>query len=104
MTGRATRVIDETRGISIDGNFDLATPIPDQTGPTVNLTIGQTIIDLGIGGRLFDLPLGGAGRPSIDDIDDFDGLTGRTIATGRHCFGCTAGAGSGCAGALRPRS
>lgn len=27
-------------------------------------------------------------------------LTGRPIATGSHCFGCTAGAGSSCTGAL----
>lgn len=27
-------------------------------------------------------------------------LTGRFISTGPHCFGCTAGAGSSCSGAL----
>ena len=27
-------------------------------------------------------------------------LTGRTIVTGNHCFGCTAGAGSSCSGSL----
>ncbi|MEM6688452.1 MAG: arsenosugar biosynthesis radical SAM (seleno)protein ArsS [Planctomycetota bacterium] len=27
-------------------------------------------------------------------------LTGRRIATGSHCFGCTAGSGSGCGGSL----
>jgi radical SAM/Cys-rich protein len=27
-------------------------------------------------------------------------LRGRTIRTGRHCFGCTAGAGSGCQGSI----
>jgi radical SAM/Cys-rich protein len=34
-------------------------------------------------------------------IRDFavDGLSGRRIAVGRHCFGCTAGAGSSCGGA-----
>jgi len=29
-----------------------------------------------------------------------DQVEGRTIATGEHCFGCTAGAGSSCGGAL----
>jgi len=29
-------------------------------------------------------------------------LEGRRIVTGRHCFGCTAGAGSSCGGALEP--
>ena len=35
-------------------------------------------------------------------IDQFDGakLNGRRIVTGRHCFGCTAGAGSGCQGSI----
>jgi len=31
---------------------------------------------------------------------DIDALAGRKIVTGRHCFGCTAGAGSSCGGAL----
>jgi hypothetical protein len=29
-----------------------------------------------------------------------DELIGRSIRTGSHCFGCTAGAGSSCTGAL----
>lgn len=35
-------------------------------------------------------------------IAEFDPslMTGRKIATGRHCFGCTAGAGSSCGGAI----
>jgi len=35
----------------------------------------------------------------IDDLDPAS-LEGRAIATGRHCFGCTAGCGSSCGGAL----
>ena len=31
---------------------------------------------------------------------DHDDLAARTIATGDHCYGCTAGAGSSCGGAL----
>lgn len=40
------------------------------------------------------------GAPSR--IEDFDreALARRRIVTGEHCFGCTAGAGSGCGGAL----
>lgn len=37
-------------------------------------------------------------RPNIRDIDP-EALAGRRIVTARHCFGCTAGAGSSCAGA-----
>src|SRR5437867_94142 len=40
------------------------------------------------------------GRPLfLWDIDPAD-LDGRPILTGDHCFGCTAGAGSSCSGAL----
>jgi radical SAM/Cys-rich protein len=35
----------------------------------------------------------------IDDLDP-EQLQGRTIVTGEHCFGCTAGCGSSCSGAL----
>jgi radical SAM/Cys-rich protein len=37
-------------------------------------------------------------KPHVRDFD-FDALASRTIATDRHCFGCTAGAGSSCGGA-----
>ncbi len=41
-----------------------------------------------------------AGLPKhIDDLSP-DQLLGRTIVTGEHCFGCTAGCGSSCGGAL----
>jgi radical SAM/Cys-rich protein len=40
------------------------------------------------------------GRPLfLWDIDP-DKIDNREIATGNHCFGCTAGAGSSCAGAV----
>jgi radical SAM/Cys-rich protein len=38
--------------------------------------------------------------PSIWNLDSFTGLAGNRIATGSHCFGCTAGAGSSCTGSL----
>ncbi|HEY9908578.1 MAG TPA: arsenosugar biosynthesis radical SAM (seleno)protein ArsS [Thermosynechococcaceae cyanobacterium] len=65
-------------------------------------------------GRLFDCdfnqmldlelqPLSGdrldGDRPNIRDFDPTQ-LSERTIVTGRHCFGCTAGAGSSCGGSL----
>src|SRR5262249_23090807 len=37
---------------------------------------------------------------TIWDFDNLDRLEGQRIATGSHCFGCTAGAGSGCGGAI----
>jgi hypothetical protein len=51
---------------------------------------------------MLDIPIGTAGNAirTIWDVDDFNVLTGEAIATARHCFGCTAGAGSSCSGAL----
>lgn len=37
---------------------------------------------------------------TIFEVDDLRELGGARIATGSHCFGCTAGAGSSCSGAL----
>jgi len=49
--------------------------------------------------QMLDLPLA-AGQPR--HIREFaaDVLAGRPIVTARHCFGCTAGAGSSCQGAV----
>lgn len=48
--------------------------------------------------QMLDMPLT-AGMPKhIADLATAN-VIGRKIATGRHCFGCTAGAGSSCGGA-----
>jgi radical SAM/Cys-rich protein len=72
----------------------------------------RTLVSVGWDGRLFDcdfnqmleLDLGGSdptARPlTIFDITRLSDLAGRPIATAAHCFGCTAGAGSSCGGAL----
>ena len=39
-------------------------------------------------------------RRTIFDLEDLAELEGSQIATAAHCFGCTAGAGSSCGGAL----
>jgi radical SAM/Cys-rich protein len=50
--------------------------------------------------QMLHLPLGGSdGRPHLRDLVDTP-LDGRAIAVGGHCFGCTAGQGSSCGGAL----
>jgi radical SAM/Cys-rich protein len=49
--------------------------------------------------QALDLPLG-EGALDVWSVDSLDPLVGRPIATARHCFGCTAGAGSSCGGAL----
>lgn len=45
-------------------------------------------------------PVAGTLGLTIWKLDSFSGLSGRRIRTGSHCFGCTAGAGSGCGGSL----
>jgi radical SAM/Cys-rich protein len=68
----------------------------------------RSLVSVGWDGRLFDcdfnqmldLPLGARGPRTIWDLGDVRSLAKERIATGPHCFGCTAGAGSGCRGAL----
>lgn len=44
------------------------------------------------------LELPAAGGPTVFDVGNLSELTGRRIACGSHCFGCTAGSGSSCQG------
>jgi radical SAM/Cys-rich protein len=78
---------------------------------TVEGLMCRALVSVGWDGRLYDcdfnqmleLPIGAAGKRealTIWDIDDLDALAGAPVATGAHCFGCTAGAGSSCGGAL----
>jgi len=78
---------------------------------TLDQLMCRDLVSVGYDGRLFDcdfnqmleIPLGvpGAEAPrTIWDVDDFSGLRDQPIATAAHCFGCTAGSGSSCGGAL----
>ncbi len=78
---------------------------------TVDALMCRSLVSIGWDGRLHDcdfnqmleIPLGGAERGAnrtIWNIDDVAALTGDRIATASHCFGCTAGAGSSCGGAI----
>ena len=49
--------------------------------------------------QMLDLRVTGELVQNIREID-LSQLANRRITTGRHCFGCTAGAGSGCHGAV----
>ena len=71
----------------------------------------RSLISVGYDGKLYDcdfnqmlkIPLGAAadGPPlTLWDVNDLGRFEGALIATGVHCFGCTAGAGSSCGGAL----
>jgi radical SAM/Cys-rich protein len=66
------------------------------------------LVSVGWDGRLsdcdfnlmLDLPIGAPGVRTIWDLDDVRMLADARIRTDSHCFGCTAGAGSSCGGAL----
>ena len=49
--------------------------------------------------QMLALPMGARPARRLWEIDG-DALAGERVAVGRHCFGCTAGAGSSCGGAL----
>jgi radical SAM/Cys-rich protein len=67
----------------------------------------RTTVNVSWDGKLFDCDFNGmlevpaTGPKTIWKIDSFDSERMTRIATGPHCFGCTAGAGSSCGGALR---
>jgi radical SAM/Cys-rich protein len=75
---------------------------------TVDALMCRDLVSIGWDGRLYDcdfnqmleIPLGANPTSTIWDIEDVGELAGARIATGSHCFGCTAGAGSSCGGAI----
>ena len=74
---------------------------------TVRGLMCRSLLSIDYEGRIYDcdfnqmleLPTPGPAR-SIWELDDLSQLEGRPIATASHCFGCTAGAGSSCGGAI----
>ncbi|MGZ3696547.1 MAG: arsenosugar biosynthesis radical SAM (seleno)protein ArsS [Bdellovibrionota bacterium] len=67
----------------------------------------RSLVSVSWDGKLFDcdfnqmlaLPLGNR-HLTIHDISSLEEIAALPIAVGSHCFGCTAGAGSSCGGAL----
>lgn len=79
---------------------------------TVPELMCRSLVSVGWDGKLYDcdfnqmldIELGAVaetGARTVWDATSLDALARRRIATGSHCFGCTAGAGSSCAGALQ---
>ncbi len=78
---------------------------------TVDGLMCRTMLSVDWQGYLYDcdfnqmLGLGVVGRPAMKILDLSDAaleaLRQRPIVTGKHCFGCTAGAGSSCSGSLQ---
>ncbi len=74
---------------------------------TVDAVMCRTMVSVDWQGNLYDCDFNqmlgmGLKQGLPQHIRDFDPnmLRERTIQTGRHCFGCTAGAGSSCQGAV----
>lgn len=74
---------------------------------TVENLMCRSLVSVGWDGKLYDcdfnqmLDIESPGQKTIWDISSFYELSNRKIATGNHCFGCTAGAGSSCGGSLQ---
>jgi radical SAM/Cys-rich protein len=77
---------------------------------TVEGLMCRHLVSVGWEGTLYDcdfnqmleLPLTVEGAPAtIWTVASCDGLAGLPVTTANHCFGCTAGAGSGCGGAIQ---
>ena len=49
--------------------------------------------------QMLGLPLSGKAQTKLWEVD-VNSLDGSPIAVNTHCYGCTAGAGSSCGGAL----
>jgi radical SAM/Cys-rich protein len=74
---------------------------------TVDGLMCRSLVSVAFDGTLHDcdfnqmqgMALGGGAR-TVFDLDSLDELEGDPIATAAHCFGCSAGAGSSCGGAI----
>ena len=69
---------------------------------TVEGLMCRHLVSVGWDGQLYDCDFNQMLDMPVGHIRDLDtrALSGRGIQVGSHCFGCTAGAGSSCGGAL----
>lgn len=93
------------------GEFDSYMQLLQDNFSTANLesVMCKTLISVDWQGYVYDcdfnqmlkLPLQASGKPKshLDDLLDFD-FNGKDIVVLDHCYGCTAGQGSSCGGAL----
>jgi radical SAM/Cys-rich protein len=74
---------------------------------TVDGLMCRHTLSVAFDGQLYDcdfnqaleLPLAGR-RKALDEVETLAALEAQPVATAPHCFGCTAGSGSSCGGAL----
>jgi radical SAM/Cys-rich protein len=79
------------------------------TEENIESVMCKTLISIDWEGYLFDcdfnqmlgLPLGDATKKVHMRDLNMDNILGKSIAVRDHCFGCTAGQGSSCSGALQ---
>jgi|TARA_B110000495_G_scaffold203185_1_gene225818 radical SAM/Cys-rich protein len=73
-----------------------------------SLVMCQSMLSIGWDGQLFDcdfnqmlgMPAAGNSEQTVWNIESFDKYIHQRIAVADHCYGCTAGAGSSCGGAV----
>lgn len=65
---------------------------------TINVSWQGEVFDCDFN-QMMKMPMGGRAARFLWDLDPTD-LEGAPITTASHCFGCTAGAGSSCGGAI----
>lgn len=72
----------------------------------VNTVMCKSLVSIGWDGKVYDcdfnqmLDMNVPSRLTIWDIQNLNQFIDQPIALGNHCYGCTAGAGSSCGGAL----
>ncbi len=103
------RFADQLRRLGSEGEY-MGLLVNHFNPATVATVMCRDLVSVGYEGTLYDcdfnqmlsLPMAqeGGDALTIFDIEDLREMTGGRIATGSHCFGCTAGAGSSCSGAL----
>jgi len=65
----------------------------------------RSLLSIGWDGKIFDCDFNqmidlSLDHPTVWSVDSLSDFVNRQIAVADHCYGCTAGAGSGCGGAL----
>ena len=100
------RYMDELKEKGQDGQY-MALLTQSFNPATVDGLMCRHQVNIGWDGRLYDCDFNQAlGLPvnhgAPDRIEDFDlaQMVHRQVVTGKHCFACTAGAGSSCGGAI----
>lgn len=98
-------LIDLEKSGQLDAYMDLL--VNSFNAKAASSVMCRNLVSVSWNGEIFDcdfnqmleLPAG-AGKLDVWDIGSFDELNGASIRFGTHCYGCTAGSGSSCGGAL----